>query len=115
MPTIRECTNRGFQQQAERLRAAMAALLTPIAAHNFVPRSVGDVAVYRLDRRSLLVCLSAGHCGAGDSFWLQTSGLSRGVPKRFPFGAQTQIGSHPLPNATDESVSKGVKLFFGAV
>jgi hypothetical protein len=37
------------------------------------------------------------------------------VSKGFPFGAQTQMGSHPLPNATDESVSKGVKLFFGAV
>ena len=35
--------------------------------------------------------------------------------KRFRFGAQTQTGSHPLPNATDESVSKGVKLFSNAV
>jgi hypothetical protein len=38
-----------------------------------------------------------------------------GLPKGLPFGAQTQTGSHPLPNATDESVSKGIKLFFGAV
>jgi len=37
------------------------------------------------------------------------------VPKGFRFGAQTQKGSHPLPNATDESVSKGEKLFFGSV
>jgi hypothetical protein len=30
-------------------------------------------------------------------------------------GAQTQTASHPLPNATDERVSKAVKLCFGAV
>jgi hypothetical protein len=47
---------RGFQQRAEHLWAALAALLTPMAAHNFVPRGVADVAVYRLDRR-LSSCL----------------------------------------------------------
>ena len=48
MPTIRERIRRGFQQQAERLRAALAALLSTMAAHNFVRRGVADVAVYRL-------------------------------------------------------------------
>jgi hypothetical protein len=60
MPTIRERIRRGFQQQAERLGAALAALLGPMAVHNFVPRGVADIAVHRLDRR-LSSCLAV--CG----------------------------------------------------
>jgi hypothetical protein len=45
--------------------AELAALLTPMVAHKFVPRGVADVGVYRLDRR-LSSCLPiCGHCWAG--------------------------------------------------
>jgi len=57
MPTIRERIRGGFQQQAERLGAALAALLGPMAVHNFAPRGVADLAFHRLDQR-LSSCLA---------------------------------------------------------
>ena len=85
MPTIREGLSRGLQQQAERLCAAWAALLTTRAAHNFVPRGVADVAVYRLDRR-LSSCLPI--CGpmlGWPVFWLQTGAVARCCGKTITF------------------------------
>jgi hypothetical protein len=63
----------------------------------------------------VFVALSLLRPYAGQDLWQQTPLSPRAASKTFPFGAQTQTGRHPLPNATDESVSKGVKLFFGAV
>ena len=99
MPTIRERINREFQQQGERLRPALAALLTPMAAHNFVPRGVTDLAVYRRIAASLLVCLSAGHCWAGSK-----RALAASCAKTISFRRSDRPSQYHSLNASDRDV-----------
>jgi hypothetical protein len=63
MPTIRERIRCGFQQQAERLGAALATLLTPMASHNFVPRALHMLRSIGWIAASLPVCLAGATVG----------------------------------------------------
>ena len=63
---------------------------------------------------SLLVCLSAGHYWASQSFWLQTGG-GRELCQNDFFSARELARSHPLANAADEAAPKGAGLLLKIV
>jgi hypothetical protein len=83
---------RGFRQQAEPLCAALAALLMPMAAPNFVPRALQMLRASAGSPSSLPVC-PACHGWAGQCF-------SRRAGSREPFQNQygfiTRNEPHPL-------------------